>query len=117
MTCVWRRGRVTADEVTKALRGRLTNASVRTVLRRIEMKGFLTHGEEGRTFVYVPTVEPPTAARGALRRLLDRFYGGSGEQLIVGLLDGRMIDRRQLTDLARQVSAFEAADRRRKAGR
>jgi BlaI family transcriptional regulator, penicillinase repressor len=112
MDFAWRRGAVTADDVHRQLGGRISNASVRTVLRRIEAKGFLSHREDGRTFVYEPLIDLHTAARGALRRLLDRFYGGSVEQLVVGLVDGRELDRRTLQALAKKAEAAEAADRR-----
>ena len=114
MDFVWARRAVTADDVEKALGGRLTNATVRTLLRRVEAKGFVTHRQEGRTFVYEPRVEPGVVARGLVRRLVERFYGGSVEQLVVGLLDGKMIDRRTLDQLARRVADVPAGGRKRR---
>jgi predicted transcriptional regulator len=110
MRLAWRDGEVTAEAVTRAI-GRLTNASVRTLLRRIESKGFLHHRVEGRTFVYTPRVDARTAARGVLQRVVNRFYGGSVEDLVQGLVDGRMIDRRALERLAARVSAAERGRR------
>ena len=112
MKFVWRRGRVTAVEVHREFAGQMTNPSVRTLLRRIEAKGFLTHTRDGRAFIYTPKVGADTVARGALRRLLDRFYAGSVEQLLAGLVDGRMTDRRALRKLADRVAAAEKAPRR-----
>jgi BlaI family transcriptional regulator, penicillinase repressor len=105
MDIIWRRGEATADEVLGELGGGMTNATVRTLLRRIESKRYLAHRLEGRAFVYVPAVAASTAAQGALRRLARRFYGGSIEQLVQGLLDGRMINRRKLEKLAKRVDA------------
>ncbi len=110
MRLAWRDGEITADAVTRAI-GRLTNASVRTLLRRIESKGFLHHRVEGRTFVYTPRVDARTAAQGVVQRVANRFYGGSVEELVQGLVDGRMIDRRTLERLAARVSAAEARKR------
>ena len=104
MAIVWRLGEATAEDVSGELAAPLTNASVRTLLRRVEAKGFLTHRTEGRAFVYRPRVEVDAAARSALRRLVDRFYGGSVEQLVLGMVDGRMLDRRDLDRLARRAS-------------
>jgi len=112
MDIVWKRGSATADAIGEALGGRLSNASIRTLLRRIEAKRFLTHRVEGRTFVYEPRIDAPTAARSAVRRILDRFYGGSVEALVAGLIDGRLIDRRQLRRLAGKVAAAERARKR-----
>lgn len=113
MAFVWKRGRVTAGDVHGQFAAQMTNPSVRTILRRMEDKGFLTHAREGRAFVYTPQVGADAVARGALRRLLDRFYAGSVEQLLVGLVDGRMTDRRALRKLAERVAAAEAAQRKR----
>jgi BlaI family transcriptional regulator, penicillinase repressor len=103
MDIVWRRHEATAEVVQAALAIKLNNATVRTVLRRIEAKGFLTHRLEGRAYVYYPVIAAEAAAQGALKRVLRRFYGGSVEQLVQGLLDGRMIDRRKLEKIARQA--------------
>lgn len=103
MAIVWRLGEATAEDVGHELPDPLTNASVRTLLRRIEAKHFLTHRVDGRTFVYRPRVEADAAARSALRRLADRFYGGSFEQLVLGMVNGRMIGRRDLDRLSRRV--------------
>ncbi len=111
MDLLWKRGGATAAELTQVLGHRLTNASVRTVLRRIEQKGFVTHRTDGRTFVYEPRVDPDTVARGALRRLLDRFYGGSAQQLIVGMIDGELLGRTELRTLARQIETMNAGAR------
>jgi predicted transcriptional regulator len=107
MDFVWRRGRVSAGEVHAHFARQMTNPSVRTLLRRIEAKGFLTHTREGRAFIYTPKVGADAVARGALRKLLDRFYAGSVEQLLAGLVDGRMTDRRALRALADRVAAAE----------
>lgn len=109
MDVVWKRGSATAEDVLQALGGKVTNATVRTLLRRIEEKNFITHRVEGRTFVYEPRVDEGTAARSALRRVVDRFYGGSVEQLVIGLLDGQLLDRKELDRLADKV---ERASRR-----
>lgn len=112
MAIVWEKGAATAEEIGQALDGRLANATVRTLLRRIEVKRFLTHRVEGRTFVYEPRIDAPTAARSAVRRVLDRFYGGSVEALVLGLFDGRLIDRRQLNRLAEKVARAERGQKK-----
>ena len=107
MDFTWRRGRVTADDVYRELDGQMTNASVRTILRRMEAKGFLRHDVEGRAFVYEPAVDATVAARSAVRRLLDRFYGGSAAGLVAGLMDGRLIDKPTLRRLAASASGID----------
>lgn len=112
MDIVWRREAATAEDVLAELGGGLSNASVRTLLRRIERKGYLRHRVAGRAFVYEPVVAAGAAAASALERLLRRFYRGSAEQLVQGLLDGRLIDRRKLETLARRVRGGTSRRRR-----
>ena len=101
---VWRRKTATADDVCAALRGGQKNATVRTILRRLEEKGYVAHRQEGRAFVYEATIAPGQAAAGAVRRIIDRFCGGSVEALLVGLLDARVVKPDELQALTRRVA-------------
>ena len=64
----------------------MKDATVRTILRRLEEKGYVTHRVEGRTYIYRGLERPEKAAVSAIRQLLDRFCGGSVEQLLVGMV-------------------------------
>ncbi len=50
MQLVWSKGPITAENVREHLKRPLKESTVRTVLRRLEDKGFVTHTVEGRTF-------------------------------------------------------------------
>ena len=109
MTAIWDRGPSTAEAIGAALRRPLKNATVRTLLRRMEAKGYLRHRVDGRTFVYEGRVGAGQAASGAVRRIIDRFCGGSASRLLLGLVDEGVIDRRELRQLEQRL------DERRKA--
>jgi predicted transcriptional regulator len=101
MAVVWRAGRATADAVRAGLSKPLTNATVRTLLRRLEAKGYLRHTVQGRAFVYTPRVAEGQAAQGAVRRLVQRFFGGSASRLLVGMVDEGLIAPDEVRALAR----------------
>jgi predicted transcriptional regulator len=103
MGVVWRDGAVTAEDVVAALSRPLKNATVRTMLRRLEAKGYLRHTARGRAFVYHPRVPEAHAATGALKRVMQRFFGGSASRLLVGLVDEGMIDPEELKALSRRL--------------
>ncbi len=110
MQVVWSRGPSTADEVRQRLQtgGRaLKDSTVRTVLRRLEEKSFVDHEVDGRTYVYRPLVRPRRAAVQAVRQIVDRFCGGSVEELLLGLVDDEMVSREQLRRLAEMISRAE----------
>ncbi len=102
---LWRRGPSTADDVARALPGRkkLKDSTVRTILGRMEKKGFVAHDADGRTNVYRATLEPQRLAMSGIRDLVDRFLGGSVEALLVGMVDDDLVDHDQLAALAKKV--------------
>jgi predicted transcriptional regulator len=104
---LWRLGPSTVDDVTRALPGRkkLKDSTVRTILGRMEKKGFVTHDAEGRTNVYRALLEPQRVAMSGIRDILDRFLGGSVEALLVGIVDDKIVDRHELDALVRKVRA------------
>lgn len=85
----YRLGRVTASDLEEALPGQPSNSTVRTLLRKLEEKGKLTHIVEEGKFVYLPTDDRAEAGGSALKRVLDTFFEGSVESAVAGLLTVR----------------------------
>src|SRR5690606_14580074 len=85
MEFLWPRGRSSAEDVRRGLEERwpMKDSTARTVLRRLETKGFLRHTVEGRTYFYESVEAPESVAFRAVRRIADRFFQGSVESLVV----------------------------------
>jgi len=83
----------------------LKETTVRTLFQRLEGKGYVTHGIEGRTYVYRAAEARKNVAAAAVKQVMDRFCGGSLEELLVGLVDNDMVTRRELEQLARRIAA------------
>lgn len=109
MAIVWARGSVTAADVLEALEKPLTNATVRTLLRRLETKGYVRHTVEGRVFVYAPRVGEAQAGAGAVRRIVQRFFGGSASRLVAGLVDEGLITPDEVRDLSARLAEVPGA--------
>ena len=107
---VWQHGTATADAVQKALSRPLKESTVRTVLKRLEEKGHLTHLVDSRTFVYQAADTRGRAAARAVKRIVDRFCNGSVEEVLVGLVDTKILDRRELQRLADKIAKAKAAE-------
>lgn len=110
---VWRLGSVTADQVREGLERPLKDSTVRTVLRRLEEKGYVTHSVNDRTYVYSAAESRQRVAGRAAKRIVDWICEGSVETLLAGLVDSRVLDRAELQRLAariadRQKSASQA---------
>jgi BlaI family penicillinase repressor len=112
---VWRIGNVTAEQVREELARPLKDSTIRTVLRRLEEKGYLTHTIENRTFLYRPSESRQRVASRAVQRIVDWFCEGSVEALLVGMVDSKILGRDELQRLAeRVVTARQAAPVRKK---
>lgn len=104
LSIVWRLGHVTAEQVREELDRPLKDSTIRTVLRRLEEKGYLTHELDSRTFVYSPAESRQRVAGRAVKRIMDWFCEGSAEALLVGLVDSKVLDRDELKRLAERIA-------------
>src|SRR3954466_6377396 len=107
---VWKNGPSTADRVQKAVSRPLKESTIRTVLKRLEAKGHLTHRVDQRTFVYEAADTRGRAAARAVKRIVDRFCSGSLEEVLVGLVDTRVLDHRELQRLADKIANAQPAE-------
>ena len=92
MRVVWQHGRATAELVRTALGGdELKDSTIRTILRRLEQKGYVGHEAEGRTYIYTPKLAPRNVAANAVRSIIQRLCNGSVEDLIIGMVDHEVV--------------------------
>jgi len=106
MDVLWERGSATSEDIRTALAKRhfMKESTTRTILRRLEDKGYVRHRVDGRTNIYVGAEKPANVAAKAVRNIIDRLCDGSVEQLLVGMVDNEVIDERELANLARKIS-------------
>jgi len=107
LSVVWRRGAVTAEEVREELARPLKDSTVRTVLRRLEEKGYIAHSVENRTFLYRSAESRQRVAGRAAKRIVDWFCEGSVEALLVGMVDSKVLDRAELQRLAARIATAQ----------
>ena len=105
MSTVWRRDSATAEQVRKDLapKHKLKESTVRTLLGRLEKKGYLKHEVDGRSYVYSSVDEPESFAIRAVRQIIERFCSGSAERLIAGMVNNEVLDAEQLRRLAKEI--------------
>jgi BlaI family transcriptional regulator, penicillinase repressor len=108
MQLVWAHAPITAEIVREKLARRLKESTVRTVLRRLEDKGYVEHIVDGRTYVYHAAQPRGRVAAKAVQRIVDWFCNGSIEEVLVGMVDTAMLDQRQLRMLADKVAKAKA---------
>jgi BlaI family penicillinase repressor len=107
MDHVWAHGPVSAEACREGLQTvwPMKDSTMRTVLKRLEEKGFVTHTTEGRTFMYTAVEAPASVAGRTVKHLLDRFCGGSAEALLMGMVNADVLTPQQLERLAAKIAA------------
>ena len=104
MAVLWEIDSGTVGEVRERLSATLAYTTVLTILRNLEVKGFVSHEEEGRAHRYFPRLAQRTAQRSAIARLLNTLFEGSPEELLSRLVDDHELSAVELRRLARRVS-------------
>ena len=91
MEIVWERGEVTVAQVRETLAAKrdVARNTIQTMIVRLEDRGWLTHREEGRTFVY-SAARPRKVSLGAkVSQMVDRMFAGSAEEMVTALIEYR----------------------------
>ena len=106
MDILWARGPATAEQIREALAPRnvLKDSTIRTILKRLQQKGYVQYTVAGKAFVYRGVEKPRNVAVQAVRQILDRFCNGSLEQLLVGMVENEVVDRAELRQLALKLA-------------
>ena len=102
---VWSSKTATAEQVREALapKHKLKDSTVRTLLRRLEQRGYLTHRVEGKVFIYESAVRPQSVAARTVQQIIERFWSGSAEQFLAGMVDEKVLTTAQIQRLAKKV--------------
>ena len=112
MTVLWDLGEATVTEVRDRVDPDLAYTSISSMIRTLEIKGYVSHRRgEGKTHVYFPAIEPEAAGKSALGRVLDKIYGGSPIKLLAHLVDQRRLSDKEL---ARMRDLLKRAPKRHK---
>lgn len=100
LAILWQHGEMTAFAVRQQVARDLKDATIRTVLRRLEEKGYVTHSVVNGTFVYRAMETPEKTAAGAVHEIVHRYCGGSLERVLMALVDAGFATPDQLKELA-----------------
>ena len=97
MSVLWELGEATVTEVRDRVDPALAYTSVSTMVRNLEMKGYVSHRRgEGKTHVYFPVIDAETAGASALGRVLNKIYGGSPIKLLAHLVEQNRLSEKEL---------------------
>jgi len=112
MGVLWELGSGTVTEVREALRVPLAYTTVLTILRNLEEKRCVSHATEGRAHRYIPRLSEQAARKTAAVRLVDTLFKGSAEQLLVQLVQDRLLTTKDLKRIRRVLRSGKMRDGR-----
>lgn len=113
MSALWELREATVNEVRDRVDPSLAYTSVSTMVRTLELKGYVSHKRgEGKTHIYYPLIEPEKAGESVLGRVLDKVYGGSPIKLLAHLVEQRRLSEPELARMRELLS--HARSRKRK---
>jgi predicted transcriptional regulator len=106
MKILWRRGESAVGDLVAAMPAGATLAynSVLTTIRILEQKGYVTHRQEARAFLYSPSVAEHEASQTEVRHIMPRFFGNSRERLLLSLLGDDEITPEELQRLKQAIA-------------
>lgn len=111
MEVLWTKGRATVADIVGALPPPPVHYStVLTTMRILERKGFVSHHEDGRTYVYEANVDREAAADSALGHLVKKFFRNSPTSLALRLVSKEKPSREELARLKALIDEYEEED-------
>jgi predicted transcriptional regulator len=107
MKVLWDRGESAVSDLTAAASAHspIAYTSVLTTIRILERKGYVHHRQEGRAFLYSPSIAEREAGRSEVRHVLQRFFGNSREGLLLSLLGDDDITPEELQRLKQTIAS------------
>ena len=98
-------GPCSAEQIREGLHTKhpLSDSSIRTLLRRLEARGLVSHVVSGKVFLYRAETSSRRVAADEVRRLIQGFWSGSAEQFLTGLVDEKVLSAAEIRRLAKKV--------------
>ena len=105
MDFLFQRGKASVGEVLDGIPDPPGYSAVRATLRTLEQKGRVSHEEDGRAYIYRPTLRRDAARKSALTHVVKTFFDNSAEQALAALLElkGTKLSEAELERVSRLV--------------
>ena len=101
---------MTVSEICDALPDRPSGSAVRTMLKRLEDKGYVRRADSDRGFIYSPAVADTVARKTALSDVVRTFFNGSATSAATALLGmSDRLDTEELDALEQMIARARAA--------
>ncbi len=98
---LYQHGSSTSTEVQNQLEDDLNNATVRTILRALKSKGYVSHSGDHNRYIYFPTKDKEMVAKKMFDKLVETFFSGSTMDAVTTFIDQEddKIDQKEMERL------------------
>jgi BlaI family penicillinase repressor len=102
---VWQLEEGTVQQICDQLppRRNIAYKTVQTLLRRLEIKGYLRHKIKGRAYVFFPAIKREDVVKRTVVDFLDRLFGGDPRPLMQFLAEDGKIDAEDIERLKKLI--------------
>jgi predicted transcriptional regulator len=100
MNVLWQTGPANVQTVQSGLKEReLAYTTVQTMLNVLHRKGKVKRTLKNRSYIYRPVLSRQKAITQAVGEIIDRFFGGSADELLLNLVEARQLTPEKLARL------------------
>lgn len=112
MRVLWEKGEASVREVTEALETSYPVAynTVLTILRILTDKDYVVPRQDGRAFIYKPSVSKADARSRALRKMMSTFFEGSPTELAQHLIRNETLNAKELQALKDELDNMSSEE-------
>jgi len=103
MHVLWTIGPANVQAVQRELKRDLAYTTVQTMLTVLHRKGKVKRTLKDKAYIYRPTVSKSKLTGHAVTELIDRWFGGSAEGLVMSMLEARHLTPKRLARLNAMV--------------
>jgi len=111
MNVLWETGPANVQTVQSALRSReFAYTTVQTMLNVLHRKGKVKRQLKDRAYIYRPVLSRQKAVTQAVGDMLERFFGGSADSLVLSLVESRRLTPEKLARIQQLVERSQEKD-------
>jgi|SRR5215472_3153494 len=110
MNVLWETGAANVQTVQHSLARDLAYTTVQTMLNILHRKGKVKRTLQDRAYFYKPAITRRQVASQHVGDMVERFFGGSAESLVMSLLETKHLTPEKLARLNRLVKESRKVD-------
>ena len=107
MNVLWQLGSANVQTVQQILKRELAYTTVQTMLTVLHRKGKVKRTLKNKAYVYRPALSKSKVTGHAVGELINHWFGGSAEGLVMNLIEARHLTPKKLAHLNRMVAEGE----------